>query len=106
VRIAVPHPRHDHFIDDPTHVRAVTPLGLCLFSKRMNREWIAAGLANSPLGIRHDVDLELVETAYLPSEQWFLIHPGPGVDLDRLIFEGSIYNNLIQEIRMVIKVVR
>src|SRR5687767_8310331 len=33
VRIAVPHPRHDNFFDDPTHVRAITPMTLELFSK-------------------------------------------------------------------------
>ncbi len=106
VRITVPHPRHDHFLDDPTHVRAVTPLGICLFSKRMNAEWIAAHLANSPLGIYHDVDFELVETTYVPSDLWFRLHPGQDVDLDRLIFEGSIYNNLIQETRMVVKIIK
>src|SRR5262245_14771360 len=32
VSITVPHPRHDNFLGDPTHVRAVTPQGLELFS--------------------------------------------------------------------------
>src|SRR5438270_12013588 len=31
VRIVVPHPRHDYFLADPTHVRAITPFGLQLF---------------------------------------------------------------------------
>ena len=106
VRITVPHPRHDHFLDDPTHVRAVTPLGICLFSKRMNSEWIAARMANSPLAIYHDVDFELVETIYVPSDLWFRLHPDRDVDLDRLLFEGSIYNNLIQETRMVAKIIK
>ena len=25
VTVIVPHPRHDHFVNDPTHVRAITP---------------------------------------------------------------------------------
>lgn len=33
IRIVVPHPRHDNFIADPTHVRAVTPLGLSLLNR-------------------------------------------------------------------------
>src|SRR4249919_3237809 len=33
VTIAVPHPRSDDFMNDPTHVRAVTAEGLVLFSR-------------------------------------------------------------------------
>src|SRR5271154_2869493 len=40
VTINVPHPRHDDFIDDPTHVRAVTPALLTLFSKKANQEFL------------------------------------------------------------------
>src|SRR5665213_561124 len=39
IHINVPHPRHDNFIGDPTHVRPVTPQMLALFSKRLNEEW-------------------------------------------------------------------
>ena len=37
VRIAVPHLRHDNFFDDPTHVRAITPMTLELFSRKTAR---------------------------------------------------------------------
>ena len=33
IKIIVPHPRHDDFIADPTHVRPITILGLQLFDK-------------------------------------------------------------------------
>ena len=32
--IFVPHPRHDDFLGDPTHVRVITPQLLSLFSKK------------------------------------------------------------------------
>jgi len=31
--ITVPHPRHDDFLADPTHVRPITVLGLSLYDK-------------------------------------------------------------------------
>lgn len=34
IRIVVPHPRHDHFLNDPNHVRAITPNLLALFSRK------------------------------------------------------------------------
>src|SRR5437879_4750936 len=39
VQIDVPHPRHDNFIGDPTHVRPVTPQMLSLFDRSLNDEW-------------------------------------------------------------------
>ena len=38
INIAVPHPRHDDFISDPTHVRPITVLGLSLYNKQLNDE--------------------------------------------------------------------
>ena len=106
IRIVVPHFRHDHFHDDPTHVRAVTPLGLMLFSQRLNRDWIAMGAANSPLGIYTGVDFELIDTKYKPGDLWYKLHPGPHVNLEMLLHEGSLCNNLIQEIHLTIRPVK
>ena len=33
VTVIVPHPRHDHFVNDPTHVRAITPADWNCFPK-------------------------------------------------------------------------
>ena len=37
IDIRVPHPRHDDFISDPTHVRPITILGLSLYDKELNK---------------------------------------------------------------------
>lgn len=56
VHIIVPHHRHDNFHSDPTHVRAVTPLGLALFDRAQCEQWIAGGYANTPLAVYCGVD--------------------------------------------------
>jgi hypothetical protein len=106
VLIAVPHFRHDFFFSDPTHVRAITPEGLALFSKRLNREWLAQGNANSPLGLYLDVDFELVSTTLKPSTHWYRLHPGPPVDMDLLLRESAVYNNLIEEYKIELRVIK
>lgn len=68
--VVVPHPRHDAFLHDPTHVRAVTVDGLALFSQRLNRQWLQTGLANTPLGIYAGVDFELVSFRQTLDEPW------------------------------------
>lgn len=106
IRIVVPHPRHDYFLDDPTHVRAVTSLGLQLFSQRLNRRWIAAGAANTPLGLYLGVDFELVETLYKPSALWLARNPGATADLGRLLEDAALYNNMIEETTFLLRVVK
>lgn len=106
IRIMVPHYRHQFFFDDPTHVRAVTPMGLQLFSQEENRQWMEAGASNSPLGIYLNVDFELRSTIYKPSPDWFRLHPEQPVDIDLLIRESNIYNNLIEEIEIILEAVK
>jgi len=60
VKIVVPHPRHDFFLNDPTHVRAITPDLMALFSKKENDAWREAKASNTPLAHLLDVDLEPV----------------------------------------------
>lgn len=60
--IHVPHPRHDSYLSDPTHVRPITPQLFGLFSKRLNAEWKARGIPNSPLARYLDVDFEIVSS--------------------------------------------
>jgi len=59
VLIHVPHPRHDNFINDPTHVRAITPQLLRLFDRQLNDHWRETGAANSPLAHYTGVDFKV-----------------------------------------------
>ena len=61
IRIHVPHPRHDNFMNDPTHVRPITPEMLLLFDRQKNDEWQAQGVANSPLAHYTGVDFQITE---------------------------------------------
>ena len=98
VRIAVPHPRHDNFFDDPTHVRAITPMTLSLFSKAANLKWKAQGGSNSPLALYAGVDFELLEWSETVDEK-FKDHPNLADMLQH-------WNNVATEYRMVLQVVK
>ncbi len=60
IEIIVPHPRHDAFIGDPTHVRIITPGTLNLFNRALCDECKRIGAANTPLAHYLDVDFRLV----------------------------------------------
>jgi hypothetical protein len=106
IHIAVPHPRHNNFLGDPTHVRVITPDGLRLLSRQLNLYWQTHGFANSPLALQLGVDFELEDVQYTLEEAW----------LDRLN-KGEIshqevehalrhLNNIATEIRMRLRVVK
>ena len=98
VKIAVPHPRHDHFLGDPTHVRAVTPEVLSLFSRTNCARWAKEGAANTPLALYAGVDFELKETRFVVEPEYA---GKPNVqELARH------WNNVVREIRMVLEVVK
>jgi hypothetical protein len=104
IDIIVPHPRHNDFIDDPTHVRVITPAGLSLFSKSQNDDWIRSGCSNSPLGMYLDVDFEVISTAWVLDPVWELVLK----DKDDMIISQAIsrYNNVVKEIQIILKVVK
>jgi hypothetical protein len=106
IHIAVPHPRSDDFINDPTHVRVVTPAGLELFSKAKNSEWADSGYANSPLGLYLDVDFEIVSVNYSLEPCWSQkLNSGECTRKD-IYAATQKYNNVVKEVRMKIKVVK
>lgn len=106
IRIAVPHHRHEYFYNDPTHVRAVTADGMTLFSQRLNRECIARGLANTPLGIYLGIDFEIADVKQKPSEIWHRLHALHPEHAEILLQQAALYNNVIEEVQIVLRAVK
>jgi hypothetical protein len=106
IRVMVPHHRHDHFYNDPTHVRAVTVDGMTLFSQRLNRQWIAQGVSNSPLGLYLGIDFELVEVKQKPSQLWHRLQSQQPLNSETLLQLSALYNNMIEEVHMTLRPVK
>ena len=106
IHITVPHHRSDRFFHDPTHVRPITPVGLSMFSKQNNLEWQAKGKAFTLLALYLNVDFELTQVAYTPSEVWFERYPDSASDLNLLLKESEIYCNLIKDIEMTLTAIK
>jgi SAM-dependent methyltransferase len=104
--LRVPHPRHDNFLNDPTHVRAITPELFALFSKKKNLEWKKQGCANSPLALYHGVDFDIVSVKYALDEP-YLGDLKKGkikvADVERAI---RAVNNVAHEIEIVAQAVK
>lgn len=106
IRIAVPHPRHDDFLSDPTHVRPVTPQGLELFDQAKNREWASKGQPNSPLGLYLGVDFAIESVNMRPDQPWRGDLDAGRIKPAELAAAMRRFNNVIKETEIVLRAVK
>jgi hypothetical protein len=106
VQVAVPHPRHDYFIGDPTHVRPITLDVLNLFSRSNCQRWKEMGATNTPLATYLGVDFEIthMETVFEARYQQALDSGRyTRAQVDEFLEER---NNVAQELRFALRVVK
>jgi hypothetical protein len=104
IEIAVPHPRHDNFLGDPTHVRPITLQTMQLFDRELCQRWQAEGFANTPLALLHGVDFRIASVARVPDEPYLAMLREKRIGPEELAeFERS-RNNVISEIRLELEV--
>lgn len=100
IEINVPHPRHDNFLDDPTHVRPITPRLLSLFDKNLNRHWQSTREPYSLLALYLDVDFEIIEATLVPDEPYLGRFQRNEISEDELEILSRERNNIISEYRI------
>lgn len=104
IHVRVPHPRHDFFLADPTHVRPILPATLELFSRRRNLEWQASGVPNTPLALYHGVDFEIEDSSLLLDEPYRTQLKEGRITQAEAQALVERYNNVASEIRITLRV--
>ncbi len=106
ISITVPHPRHNTFINDPTHVRSITVDGMHLFSKKMNLEWAEQHVANSPLALHLNVDFEVIKEAYVLEEPWKTGFESGKISKEQLSQAMQQFNGVVRDIVIILKTMK
>jgi hypothetical protein len=106
VTIIVPHPRHDFFLNDPTHVRPVTAEGLALFSQKINRKWMSSDAANTPLGVYLGVDFDVVRSTHKLDEPWLGRRQRGQISQAELEHAVRQLNNVVMQTTIELKAVK
>ena len=104
--ITVPHPRHDDFLADPTHVRPITVLGLSLYDKEKNRQWEKENKANSPLGLIHNVNFKIINVRYDLTRDYVKMVKEKKITQEKLFEMIERYNNIVKQIFIQLKVIK
>ncbi|MEI6430099.1 MAG: hypothetical protein WCO45_17205 [Pseudanabaena sp. ELA607] len=104
--VYVPHPRHDNFLSDPTHIRAITWDGLMMFSQAFNRQCIEQRAANTPLGLYLNIDFVLVHGCYWLDEPWRSNYIAGQYDFSEVNQLMRQYNNVVQQSEFELRVIK
>lgn len=106
VQINVPHPRHDDFINDPTHVRIVTPELLRLFSKKLNQHWTDTGDARTAFAFYLNVDFELKKCTLISDPKYQALQQAGKITPQDLIHLMRERNNVVKSYEMTLEVIK
>jgi hypothetical protein len=104
VVIHVPHPRHDSFINDPTHVRVITPTVLGLFDRELNARWVEIGAANTTLAFYTGVDFKVESSQAVLAEPYRSQFESGQASQASLTEAVRSLNNVVEEWRIVMRV--
>lgn len=106
VAIYMPHPRHDDFLGDPTHVRPLMPRAFALFSKVQNHFNREHNYADSPLALYLDVDFVIEHMEFVADEPWLSQYRAKTITAEQLEQNARMYNNVIKEFRVLWRVIK
>ena len=106
IHISVPHPRHDDFVSDPTHVRPITILGLSLYDKELNKIWEEKKAANTPFGFILDVNFKIISANYILDKKYNNLLKEKKVSQEEIEDYSNKFNNVIKEIKIEWKVIK
>lgn len=104
VTVEVPHPRHEIFLNDFTHVRPIMVEGMRLFSKKYNQLEIERKGASSTLGLMYNVDFELVDFNFIHDPFYQNIVPSMTEEMAYRLFREALNTTL--EIHMKLMVIK
>jgi hypothetical protein len=106
ITIWVPHPRHNDFISDPTHVRALTAESFHLYSKEQNRRWAEMKASNSPLALYLDIDFKVAAVQQDLEQPWADKLKTGQMSQQEAQEAASRFNNVIRQTRIALLAIK
>lgn len=105
ITISLPHPRHDDFMADPGHVRAILPQSFYLFSREMVRaEQQQENSSLTPYAFLLDVDFDVEGIEYIPDKRWLRDLESRAISQAELFVAMRDYNNVMKEFTIRLRV--
>lgn len=108
IHIRVPHWDHENFYHDPTHVRAITPIGIAMFNQLRNIQDFEQGGSETKLGLFTGIDIDITDAdiQYMYTRE--VVEALERGEFTRAGLEHLRVhqNNIANEIRMTVRIVK
>lgn len=104
VTITVPHPRHDDYLADPTHVRPILAESFQLLSRARCLDWQRRGVSNTPLALHLDVDFEIERCDVTLDPRWAQALQSGSMRAAEIEVMAQQMNNVIKQTTVVLRV--
>ena len=102
--IQTPHWRSDNLLNDPTHIRAITPQMLEMFNQKHIMWTTKEGLAHSPLAFDTNIDIEICDIKYDFTHLFKEKMTSGQMSKDDLDLAFNTMNNVAESTKMLIEV--
>jgi predicted SAM-dependent methyltransferase len=102
--IQTPHWRSDNALNDPTHVRSITPQMLDMFNKKYIMWTTKEGMSHSPLAFDIDVDFEVCDTQHEFTHLFKDKIKSGEITQEELNFAFNTLNNVAESTRYLVEV--
>jgi predicted SAM-dependent methyltransferase len=102
IQIVVPHPRHDDFLNDPTHVRIITPRMMMLFDREYNDEARQGHYSDTPLAHYLGVDFHMESFETTLCEPYASQHKKKQLSDEDVELMLREWNNVASEFRIML----
>lgn len=103
VEIHVPHPLHNDYLGDPTHVRPITADMLQVFDLALVERWQAANLPGTPLAKYVGVDFETVSAEQFLDPFWIDRIAKGEITQEAVALKARSEANVVQWTRIVLR---
>ena len=104
IEIVVPHPRHDDFLGDPTHVRVITPKLLQHFDREFCDEVKRLGGSNTPFAHYLNVDFVVKSVVQALGEPYSTQFTNKLLSEDEVTRMSRELNNVVAQYEIVLAV--
>lgn len=102
--VQVPHHRCDNAVDDPTHVRVISPGMFRMFDQKFAMNKIKNGDSTTPLSITEGIDIDICEVKYHYINHWIEKLHRKEIDEEQLEFALNTYSNVAESTIMLLQV--
>ncbi|TDR31488.1 class I SAM-dependent methyltransferase [Hydromonas duriensis] len=102
--VILPHPRHDTFIGDPTHIRPITPISLSMLDRQQCEAWIENNYANTTLALYYNVDFVIENTVFDFEPIWLARYENGEITQEQLFEAERQFNNVVLQYRFIMRV--